>query len=210
MIVVALLFALAVAQTTTPTYTKITTFANGGCTGLQYFVRSIKQPCTVGVTSCTGNVQTTCQTGIPATFENAVQVTLNVAADCSDQFPVEQATLANGICFQSGADSWNAGCSFGNMYALQFTTTNVCLGTAYAWQFTGKKMKEGLLLFGLNLFFFAGNQCVRVPASNLPFFNSSTGAYAFARCSPVCFHKDSEIASPVSSVFAFGAMFLIL
>jgi hypothetical protein len=46
-----------------------------------------------------------------------------------------------------------------------------------------------------------------LPPSSIRFFNNSAGSYVFAACSPVCFHKDSEIASPVTGKVLMFCLF---
>jgi hypothetical protein len=116
----AVVIALAFAQTA-PTYVKLSQFANADCTGFQFSTRAIKTSCsTTSAATCVSGLQTSCVSGLPATFQNAIQATLNTASDCTDSYPQEQVTLANGICFQSGGDSWTAGCYYGLMSVYNF------------------------------------------------------------------------------------------
>jgi len=88
-------------------------------------------------------------------------------------------SFVNTLCVQTGATSFTAGCAYGSLYYVDFTSTNVCLGQATYYGFTG-------------------NKCTAVTNQLVPFNISGNGRFFFANCAPPCFHEQSEIASPVT------------
>jgi len=169
------------AQSSTPTYVVERYWSGTGCSGQQWLMKSEQTACTPGSQTCaggSGKVSTQCVSGAPGAFSSSVAITGYTSSSCNDQHPKSVVSWANNICVQAGANSWYAGCQNGNLIAVYFLNTNVCLGQAYYYQF-------------------AGGQCVAQPPPNVP-LNLTTTDYYEATCTAPCFHADSSITSPIT------------